>query len=76
LMTISHEDHIQLAIQAINNSPMLSDGTQKLKIHTAAHDFGIPCLTLCDWIQGIPTCKQAHEHECLLTSTQEDVLVL
>ncbi|KAF9443064.1 hypothetical protein P691DRAFT_610598, partial [Macrolepiota fuliginosa MF-IS2] len=37
--------------------------------------FGIPHSTLCDQIQGIPTCKQAHEHEHLLMSNQEDVLV-
>jgi hypothetical protein len=72
---LTPEECIQLAIQAIQNSPFLSDGTHEYKIRSAARDFNVPRSTLANRLNGVQTWKEAHEHERRLTISQEEIVV-
>ncbi|KAF9441488.1 hypothetical protein P691DRAFT_799479 [Macrolepiota fuliginosa MF-IS2] len=73
---LTSEDCIQLAIQAIKCLPLLSDGTHQYKLYAPAHDYNIPWSTLTVHLNGIQTWKAAHDHECLLSPSQEVVVVV
>jgi hypothetical protein len=73
--SLSDEACIQLAIEQIRLSGTKSDGHPVYSIRRAAEDFGIPRSTLCARYHGRKTRRKAHEAECLLSDSQEDVLV-
>lgn len=69
------EQHIQLAIKAIDDSVVLQDGHQKLSIQKAAEAFHVAHTSLQDCYRGVLPKKKAHTLQKKLTSVQEDILV-
>ena len=67
---------MNLAIEAMNESPLLADGRRKLSIRQAAKDFEVVRSTLATRFQGtaLPR-KDAHEHQKKLSAPEEKVLV-
>ena len=65
----NRETQIQRAIAALENGECES-------IHSAAKEFGVPCLTLQGHITGNrQTRHESHEHEQHLSNTEEQQIV-
>ena len=64
--------HAMAALHASGTKP---DGKPNLSIQRVATQFEVPKSTLTDQWNGTRTCKEAHEHELLVTAAQEEVLV-
>lgn len=72
LMSLSQEDHIQHALEAIARH---AEKEEKYSIRQAASDYNIPRSTLNDRHNGVCTRAEAHAHEQNLTPSQENILV-
>ena len=74
LSNLSVEQRITLALQAVNESPILRDGRHQLSLRQAAKDFSISRSTLTARYNGIPARNDAHEHQQKLTRAEERIL--
>src|SRR6266850_1608360 len=73
---LSKEEHIQLAITAVHASGLKPDSlTTCLSLREAAKFYDVPQGTLTDRYSGVRTRAEAHEHEQLLSTAQEAVVV-
>jgi transposase len=75
LASLSKEVRIRLAIDAVRASGTNSDGRFNLSLRQAAKEFDVARSTLTGRFNGMPTRKEAHEHEQKLQPAQEEVLV-
>jgi len=76
ISALSKEERIQLAIAAVRDSGLKADGvTTLLSLREAARIYDVPRGTLTDRYNGVRTRAEAHEHEQLLSDSQEEVLV-
>ncbi|KAF8223054.1 hypothetical protein L208DRAFT_1319045 [Tricholoma matsutake] len=60
LLALPQEDHIQLAISAINEAGKNANSKSLLSVHKAACIYDVPHSTLGDCIKGLPTCAEVH----------------
>ena len=60
ILALPQEDHIQLAISAINEAGKNANGKSLLSVCKAASIYDVPCSTLGDHIKGLPTHAKAH----------------
>jgi hypothetical protein len=65
-------EHALAVLVASGTKP---DGMPNLSICNIAKQFNVPCSTLTNRWHGMPTCKEGHTHELLLTAAQEEVLM-
>lgn len=73
---LSKDERIQLAITAVHASGLKPDGlTTCLSLREAAKLYDVPRGTLTDRYNGVRTRAEAHEHEQLLSTAQEAVVV-
>ena len=70
----SQEEVLQLAITAVRASWNETTNSHSLSLCQAAIAFDVPPATLTARFNGRSTCQDAHENQCCLTSSQEDVL--
>ena len=68
------EARLDLAVKAILDSPLDSNGEHKLKIHAAGCLYDVKCGTLMACLNGVKSQKEVHAHECALSEAKEDVL--
>ena len=71
---VPQEEHIALAIEAVNASVPASGGKPKLSLRQAAKAYRIPRSTLTDHYNGVGTHQDAHEFQQLLSAAQEHIL--
>lgn len=73
--SLSQEEKIQQAIQAVRDSIVPATGCPQLSLRQAAVNFQVPWSTLTDCYNGKRTRHEAHEGEQSLSAAQEEVLV-
>ena len=76
LTKLSKEEHLQLAIKAIEASGVDRNGVRRLSASKAAAIYKVSKTTLLGRMSGAQQeRREAHEHEQALSSAQEEVLV-
>jgi len=72
---LDYEARVQLAVTAINASPLLPSGYHQLSLRAAASIYGVKRGTLDNRLKGMKTRQESHAHERLLSEAEEEVLV-
>jgi len=72
---LNTEKRVQLAVKAVHQSPLNSNGLPTLSIRAAASQFDVKRGMLQNQLMGVKSKKEAHAHERVLSDAQEDVLV-
>jgi hypothetical protein len=75
LSGLTQVQRIERALAALAASGTKRDGNPNLSIRKAAIGYEVPRSTLTDRWHGIPTRREAHAYQLLLTTAQEEVLV-
>jgi hypothetical protein len=75
LTEMTQDERMELSFAALVASGTKLDGKPNLSIRNTALLYDVPRSTLNDRWNGIPTRKEGHRRELLLTSAQEEVLV-
>jgi hypothetical protein len=77
ILTLSQEEHIQLAIDAIANANagLEPDDIQQLSIRRAADAYDVPRTTLRSCMNGLRTRAEAHIEQQNLSPAEEEILV-